>query len=104
MNRRIPTSVALACLLLAAGVAGAAEYRFARIIGKPPQVGEPINLAVGVVLTGKVGSVVRGGSSLATVYADSEGEYDAALPLLNEAFTFSDSPVPMEQIIKASVA
>jgi pyrimidine-nucleoside phosphorylase len=66
--------------------------------------GDPINLAVGVVLTGKVGSVVRGGSSLATVYADSEGEYDAALPLLNEAFTFSDSPVPMEQIVKASVA
>ncbi|MCC6978922.1 MAG: pyrimidine-nucleoside phosphorylase, partial [Candidatus Melainabacteria bacterium] len=65
--------------------------------------GDPINLAVGVVLQGKVGSVVRGGSSLAIVHADSEGEYDAALPLLNEAFTFSDAPVAMEQIVKASV-
>lgn len=46
MMRRISTSLALVCLLLAAGAAGAAEYRFERIIGKPPQIGEPINLAV----------------------------------------------------------
>lgn len=46
MMRRIATSMALVCLLLAAVSAGAAEYRFERTIGKPPQIGEPINLAV----------------------------------------------------------
>lgn len=66
--------------------------------------GDAINMAVGVVLTAKVGSVLQGGEQLAVVYADSEGEYDAALPLLTEAFTFSDQPVAAPNIIKSSVA
>lgn len=44
--RRIHTSVALACLAFFAIGAGAAEYRFERTIGRPPQIGEPINLTV----------------------------------------------------------
>ncbi|MBC7998660.1 MAG: thymidine phosphorylase [Leptolyngbya sp.] len=81
--------VAEACKILGAGRA---------------KKGDPINLAVGVVLACKVGSVVRGGQSLAVVHADSEGEYDAALPILTEAFTFSEHPVAMDEIVKYSVS
>lgn len=66
--------------------------------------GDPINLAVGVVIKAKVGTVLQGGQQMAVVYADSEGELDAALPLLTEAFTFSEEPIAIPNVIKASVA
>ncbi|HEY9785142.1 MAG TPA: thymidine phosphorylase [Candidatus Obscuribacterales bacterium] len=66
--------------------------------------GDRINMAVGVVLKGKIGSVIQGGKPIAVVYADSEGEYDAALPILTEAFSYSDQPVAAPNVIKAAVA
>jgi len=66
--------------------------------------GEPINLAVGVVLKAKVGSKVEGGETIATVYADSQADYDKAFAKLEEAFTFSDAPVSKPEIIKASIS
>lgn len=66
--------------------------------------GDPINMAVGIVLRAKVGSVVQGGQPVAVVYADSEGEYDAALSSFTEAIAYSDEPVASPHIIKACVS
>ncbi len=66
--------------------------------------GDPINLAVGIVLRDKVGAKVEGGSAIADIYADSQQDYEAARAKLEEAFTFSDKAVKMPSIIKASVS
>lgn len=66
--------------------------------------GDPINLAVGVVLRNKVGAKVEGGTAIADVYADTPEQYEAAKAKLTEAFTFSDKPVKAPSIIKASVS
>ncbi|HEY9714300.1 MAG TPA: hypothetical protein V6C72_12595, partial [Chroococcales cyanobacterium] len=64
--------------------------------------GEPINLAVGVVLHSKVGSQVQGGDTLATVHADSEEQFLKASAKLGEAFRFSDTEVSVPAIIKSA--
>jgi len=79
-------TVAEACKLMGAGRA---------------KKGDPINLAVGVVLKGKIGSEVEGGQPVAVIHADSEEHYKVALAKLNEAFTYSDSPVARPSVIKA---
>lgn len=61
--------------------------------------GDPINLAVGVVLKGKVGSELEGGFPVATIHADSEEQYEAAAGKLDEAFTYSDEPVDTPPLI-----
>ena len=66
--------------------------------------GEPINLAVGVVLRDKVGAKVEGGQPIADIYADTKQEYEAARAKLEEAFTYSDTAVKAPPIIKASVS
>jgi len=66
--------------------------------------GDPINLAVGVVLRDKVGAKVEGGTAIADVYADTPEQFEAAKAKLTEAFTFSDKPVKAPAIIKASVS
>ncbi len=66
--------------------------------------GEPINLAVGVVLRDKVGAKVEGGQPIADIYADTKQEYEAARAKLEEAFTYSDTAVTAPPIIKASVS
>jgi len=66
--------------------------------------GEPINLAVGVVLKVKVGEPINGGESLATVYCDSEEHFERASAKLAEAFEYSDTAVNKPKLIKASIS
>ncbi len=63
--------------------------------------GDPINLAVGVVLKAKAGDVVEGGQPVAVIHADSEADYKAAAEKLSEAITYSSSPVSRPSLIKA---
>lgn len=81
--------VAEACKLMGAGRA---------------KKGDPINMAVGVVLHAKVGSTVNGGDSVATIYADSEKHVEDARKKLEQAFVFSDKPVEIPPVIKARVS
>jgi pyrimidine-nucleoside phosphorylase len=66
--------------------------------------GDPIDLAVGVVLSAKVGSKVNGGESIARVHANSKESFEHAKSKLTEAFTFSETAVAPQGIIKACVA
>ncbi|MBS1989881.1 MAG: thymidine phosphorylase [Cyanobacteria bacterium SZAS LIN-3] len=81
--------VAEACKLMGAGRA---------------KKGDPINMAVGVVLKAKVGDTVNGGDALATIYCDSEEQYKLVSAKLAEAYQFSDSEVPKPKLIKASIS
>lgn len=81
--------VAEACKLMGAGRA---------------KKGDPINMAVGVVLHAKVGSTVEGGDTIATIYADTEEHANQAKKKLEEAFHFSDTPVEKPPVIKARVS
>jgi pyrimidine-nucleoside phosphorylase len=81
--------VAEACKLMGAGRA---------------KKGEPINMAVGVVLHAKVGSTVNGGDTIATIYADTEEQANHAKEKLEEAFHFSDKPVEKLPVIRARVS
>lgn len=81
--------VAEACKLMGAGRA---------------KKGDPINMAVGVVLKAKVGDTVNGGDALASIYCDSEEHYKLASAKLAEAYQFSDSEVPKPKLIKASIS
>jgi pyrimidine-nucleoside phosphorylase len=66
--------------------------------------GDPIDLAVGVVLLGKVGSKLEGGEPVVRVYANSEDHVEAVKAKLTEAFTFTENPVKSQGIVKACVA
>lgn len=66
--------------------------------------GDPIDLSVGVVLKAKVGTEVKGGESLATVFADSEDQYNSVKEKLLNAFTFSKTKVDESPLVKASVS
>jgi pyrimidine-nucleoside phosphorylase len=81
--------IAEACKLMGAGRA---------------QKGDSIDLAVGVVLSAKVGSKVNGGESIARVHANSKESFEHAKSKLTEAFTFSETPVAPQGIIRACVA
>lgn len=65
--------------------------------------GDPINLAVGVVLKGKVGSKIKGGEAVATIYADSEEHFKMASEKVLEAMEFSEKPVETPKVIKARI-
>jgi pyrimidine-nucleoside phosphorylase len=80
--------VAEACKLMGAGRA---------------KKGDPINLAVGVVLKIKTGDATEGGAEAATIYYDDEAHFETAAHALGEAFTFSDKFVAVPKLIKASV-
>lgn len=66
--------------------------------------GDPIDLSVGVVLKAKVGSEVKSGDSLATVYAVSEEQFNSVKDKLLSAYRFSSKPVPELPLVKASVS
>lgn len=66
--------------------------------------GEPINLAVGVVLNGKIGSCLHAGDSIATIYADEPEHLRLAEEKIMEAIGFTDSPVAVPEVIRARVA
>lgn len=65
--------------------------------------GDPINLAVGVVMKGKIGSKIKGGEPVASIYADSEEHYKMASAKVLEAIEFSDKPVEAPKVIKARI-
>ncbi len=65
--------------------------------------GDPINMAVGIVLKAKIGDTVNGGDPLATIYCDSEDHFKHASEKLSEAFEFSDTEVKKQKLIKASI-
>lgn len=66
--------------------------------------GDPINLAVGVVLKGKVGSKIDSGQPVCIVHADSEEQFNLAKSKLDEAFSYSSEPVSKPAIIKGQAS
>jgi pyrimidine-nucleoside phosphorylase len=62
---------------------------------------DKIDLAVGVVLHGKIGSKIKAGSPVVTIYAASQADADKAKAKLLEAITYSDFEVPTPGLIKA---
>lgn len=66
--------------------------------------GDPIDLSVGVVLKAKVGTEVKTGDSLATVYAVSEEQFNSVKDKLLSAYRFSSNQVPESPLVKASVS
>lgn len=66
--------------------------------------GDPINLAVGVVLEAKVGSRVAAGGPLALVHCESEKQFEEIKDVLLSAFTFSAREVAVPSLVKASVS
>lgn len=65
---------------------------------------DPIDLGVGVVLHGKVGSKLSPGDSVATIYAQSQEQAAQAEAKLNEAIKLSNAPVEVPSLIKAKVS
>lgn len=55
--------------------------------------GDPIDLAVGVVVHCKVGDQVEAGTPLLTIHANDETKLQTCVTMVEEAITFSDSPV-----------
>lgn len=66
--------------------------------------GDPVNLAVGVILQIKTGDETAGGATAAIVHYDTEEQFEAASKKLLEAFTFSDKFVARPKLIKASIS
>lgn len=65
--------------------------------------GDPINLAVGVLLHGKVGSCLQAGESVATIYADSETQADLARKTIESAIVYSAEKVATPPVIRAMI-
>jgi pyrimidine-nucleoside phosphorylase len=65
--------------------------------------GDSINLAVGVVLKGKIGWEFEAGQTVAEVHADSQRDCQAAVAKLEQAITYSRTPVAKPDVIRARV-
>lgn len=65
--------------------------------------GDPINLAVGVVLHGKVGTRLEPGDSVATIYADSEAQAELAKATVESAIKYSAQSVKAPPVIRAMI-
>ncbi len=65
--------------------------------------GDPINMAVGVVLNGKVGSAFDGGDTVCIVHSDSKEQFESIKDHLAAAFTYSEKPVATPSLIKARI-
>ena len=65
--------------------------------------GDPINMAVGIVLKVKIGSKLKGGDAVATIHADTEEHYKNASAKVLEALQFSRSSVTAPSLIKARI-
>ncbi len=66
--------------------------------------GDAIHLGVGVKLHLKVGDAVTATEPLASIYADSENDRQAATEVLNDAFQFSDTPTEPIKLVKRVLA
>jgi pyrimidine-nucleoside phosphorylase len=62
--------------------------------------GEPIDLAVGVVLHKKRGDRVQAGEALATLHANDAAKAEAAKAELLTAFAWGDAPPPAQPLVK----
>lgn len=62
-----------------------------------------IDLSVGLVLTHKKGDFVKEGETLATFYANNQEKLDLAVERFLKAYTFSDSPIEAQVLIKGMV-
>ncbi len=65
--------------------------------------GDPINMAVGIVLKGKIGSRIEGGQPVATIHADSEKDAVVAASKFNQAILYSDTPQAVPKVIRARI-
>jgi thymidine phosphorylase len=62
--------------------------------------GEPIDLAVGVVMHKKRGDHVKAGEPLATLHANDAAKAEAAKTELLTAFTWGDAPPPAQPLVR----
>lgn len=60
---------------------------------------DKIDLAVGIMLGGKVGDIVRKGEPIATIYANNEGKAEWALNEIKKYILLSDEPVERPTLI-----
>ncbi|MBE3591774.1 MAG: pyrimidine-nucleoside phosphorylase [Thermoanaerobacter sp.] len=60
---------------------------------------DKIDLAVGIMLGGKVGDIVREGEPIATIYANNEGKAEWALNEIKKYILLSDEPVERPTLI-----
>lgn len=65
--------------------------------------GDPINLAVGVVLNGKIGTAFEGGDTVCVVHCDSKEQFESIKDHLSSAFTYSEKAVSVPTLIKARI-
>jgi pyrimidine-nucleoside phosphorylase len=65
--------------------------------------GDPINLAVGVVMKGKVGSKIEAGAPIATIYGDSREMIELAESKIHEAIQYADSAVEVPPVVRARI-
>lgn len=101
--------------LLAPGSAGDPELWISGLNGKlvaeacklmgagRSKKGEPINLAVGVVMKAKIGSRLKAGEAVATIYGDSEEHLKLAEEKLTQAISYSQSPVELPPVVRARI-
>lgn len=65
---------------------------------------DKINLGVGVILKGKIGTRVEKGEPVAEVWADSREQFELVQEKILSAFTFNDTEVETQSLIKATVS
>jgi len=66
--------------------------------------GDPINLAVGIVLNGKIGSKLNAGDVVATIYGDTEEHIKLAEAKFLQAIKYSDKAVETPCVIRARIS
>ncbi len=62
-----------------------------------------IDLSVGLVLTKKVGDLVKAGDTIAVIHANDAGKLEAAKERLLKAYSYSKTPVEKKKLIKGIV-
>ncbi len=65
---------------------------------------DKINLGVGVILKGKIGTRIEKGEPIAEVWADSREQYELVQEKILSAFKFQDSEIETPNLIKATVS
>lgn len=66
--------------------------------------GDPVDLAVGIILKIKCGDKVNGGDVAAIVHCHNKEQFEAASAKLLEAFSFAEAECAIPALIKASVS
>jgi pyrimidine-nucleoside phosphorylase len=63
------------------------------------KAGEPVNAHAGIEIRAKLGTHVRAGQPLFTLFADDEGLFAEPERLLTEAVEIADEPAPVPPLI-----